>query len=194
MKLTVNINLGGYAFHVDEDAYQQLSQYLVRLEKEFSSEEGSAEIIADIESRMAELFSMRLNKFKQVIALSDLDEVMAILGSPEAISGNGTADSKPRRRSPRRFFRDPEGRLVGGVCSGIAAYFGWDAWIIRIAFAVLLVAGGFGLALYLILWFVLPEAATTSQKLEMHGDPVTIDNITKMVRQQFDSVKKKIKL
>jgi phage shock protein PspC (stress-responsive transcriptional regulator) len=194
MKITVNINLGGYAFHLDEDAYQLLRRYLIRLGKEFSDEEGTAEIIADIENRMAEHFRMRLTKFKQVITLSDLEEVMAILGSPEAISGNGVTGSGSRRSSTGRFYRDPDVRLLGGVCSGIAAYFGWDPLIIRILFVVMVFAGGFGLALYLVLWMVLPEANATSQKVEMRGDPVTIENIKKMARQQLDSVKKKINL
>ena len=194
MKITVNINLGGYAFHLDEDAYQRLRQYLIRLEKEFSGDFGSAEIMADIEGRMADLFRMRLNKFKQVITMTDLEEVMAVLGSPEAISGNASTSSDTSRSSTSRFYRDPEGRILGGVCSGIAAYFALDPMIIRIIFAALVLAGGFGIVLYLVLWIVLPEAKTTAQKLEMRGDPITIDNITKTVKNQFETVKKKMNL
>lgn len=194
MKITVDINLGGYAFHVDEDAYQQLRQYLVRLEKEFSGENGSTEIIADIEGRMADLFGMRLNKFKQVITTADLDEVIAILGSPAAISGNGAVGSATWRASSSRFYRDADARMFGGVCSGIAAFFALNPLIIRILFIALALVGGFGLALYLVLWAVLPEAKTTTQKLEMRGDPITIDTITRMVKEQFKTVKKKINL
>jgi phage shock protein PspC (stress-responsive transcriptional regulator) len=192
MKLTVNINLAGYAFHLDEDAYQQLKHYLRQLEKEFSGEAGAVEIIADIEGRMAELFAMRLHKFKQVIAMEDLEEVMVILGSPAVISGNGNTGSG--RATTRRFYRDPDGRILGGVCAGIAAYFAWDPLIFRILFAILILAGGFGLALYLVLWVVLPEAITTTQKLEMRGDPVTINNITRLAKSRFETVKKKMNL
>ena len=87
MKVTVNINLGGYAFNVDDDAYERLRQYMKNLEKEFSGESSSAEIMSDIEGRIAELFRMRLNNYKQVITMKDVEEVMSILGSPEAISG-----------------------------------------------------------------------------------------------------------
>jgi phage shock protein PspC (stress-responsive transcriptional regulator) len=194
MKLTVSINLAGSAFHVDEDAYQQLRHYLVRLEREFSGETGSAEIIADIESRMADLFSIRLNKYKQVVTLKDLDEVMAVLGSPEAISGSAPAGGEFRRSSSRRFYRDPDGRILGGVCAGLAAYFAWDPLLFRILFVVLTFAGGFGLGLYLVLWIVLPEAITTAQKLEMRGDPVTIANISESVKSRFETVKKKMNL
>jgi phage shock protein PspC (stress-responsive transcriptional regulator) len=194
MKITVNINLAGYAFHVDEDAYLELKEYLRQLETGFSGQIGAAEIIADIEGRMAELFSLRLAKFKQVIAKPDLEEVIAILGSPAAISGNGQVAAGFRSAAPRRFYRDPDSRIIGGVCAGIAAYFSWNPLIFRFLFAVLILAGGFGLALYLVLWIVLPEATTTAQKLEMRGDPVTIDNITRLVKSRFESVKKKMKL
>ncbi len=193
MKITININLGGYPFNVDEDAYERLRQYMKSLEKEFSGESSASEIMADIEGRIAELFKMRLNAYKQVITMKDVEEVMAILGSPEVISGNSTSDERPPR-SQRRIYRDPDRRVFGGVCAGISAYLDWDPLIMRIIFAILIVAGGFGLALYLILWIVLPEAKTTAQKLEMRGDPVTVENIKDSVKQEFETVKKKMNL
>jgi len=193
MKTTVNINLGGYAFNLDDDAYERLRQYMKSLEKEFSGEPSSAEIMSDIEGRIAELFKMRLNPYKQVITMKDVEEVMAILGSPEVISGGEPSDASPPR-SQRRIYRDPDRRIIGGVCAGISAYLNWDPWIMRIIFAVLILPGGFGLALYVILWIVLPEAKTTAQKLEMRGDPVTVDNIKDSVKQEFDTVKKKMNL
>jgi phage shock protein PspC (stress-responsive transcriptional regulator) len=193
MKVTVNINLGGYAFNVDEDAYERLRQYMKTLEKEFSSESSAAEIMTDIEGRIAELFKMRLNSYKQVITMKDVEEVMAILGTPEAISGSGTSEERPPR-SQRRIYRDPDRRIIGGVCAGLGAYFNWDPIIWRVLFGALVLAGGFGFALYLILWIVLPEAKTTAQKLEMRGDPVTIENIKESVKEEFETVKKKMNL
>jgi phage shock protein PspC (stress-responsive transcriptional regulator) len=193
MKVTVNINLGGYAFNVDEDAYERLRQYMKTLEKEFSGESSAAEIMTDIEGRIAELFKMRLNSYKQVITMKDVEEVMAILGTPEAISGSGTSEERPPR-SQRRIYRDPDRRIIGGVCAGLGAYFNWDPIIWRVLFGALVLAGGFGFALYLILWIVLPEAKTTAQKLEMRGDPVTIENIKDSVKEEFETVKKKMNL
>jgi len=193
MKVTVNINLGGYAFNVDEDAYDRLRQYLKTLEKEFSGESSAAEIMTDIEGRIAELFKMRLNPYKQVITMKDVEEVMAILGAPEVISGSGTTEEQPPR-SQRRIYRDPDGRIIGGVCAGLGAYFNWDPLIWRVIFVALVLAGGFGIALYLILWIIIPEAKTTAQKLEMRGNPVTIENIKDSVKQEFDTVKKKMNL
>ncbi len=195
MKLTVNINLGGYAFNVDEDAYERLRQYLKTIEREFSGETSSAEIISDIEGRVAELFKMRLTPYKQVINMKDVEEVMEILGSPELISGSGSAESETRTASSsRRIYRDPDRRIFGGVCAGLAEYLNMDALIIRIIFAILILAGGFGILIYLVLWVVLPEARTTAQKLEMRGDPVNIENIKESVKREFDTVKKKMNL
>ena len=193
MKVTVNINLGGQAFNMDDDAYERLRQYLKSLEKEFSGEAGAAEIMSDIEGRISELFKARLNAYKQVITMKDVEEVIAILGSPEVISGGESSGEVPPR-SHRRIYRDPDRRVFGGVCAGISAYLDWDPLILRIIFALLIFAGGFGLGLYLILWIVLPEARTTAQKLEMRGDPVTIDNIKDSVRQEFDTVKRKMNI
>jgi len=195
MKLTVNINLGGYAFNMDEDAYERLRQYLKTIEREFSGETSSAEIISDIEGRVAELFKSRLTAYKQVINMKDVEEVMDILGSPELISGSGSAESGSRTySSSRRIYRDPDRRIFGGVCAGLAAYLNIDALIIRIVFAILFLAGGFGILIYLVLWVVLPEARTTAQKLEMRGDPVNIENIKESVKREFDTVKKKMNL
>jgi phage shock protein PspC (stress-responsive transcriptional regulator) len=194
MKVTVNISLAGSAFHVDEDACQCLQQYLALLEKEFCAEAGSAEILADIESRVAELFKMRLGKYKQVITMKDLEEVTAILGSPQAISGKETFSRQPPFTPSRRFYRDHDRRFIAGVCSGIAAYFSWDPLLFRLLFVALVFAGGFGFALYLVLWIVLPEAKTTAQKLEMRGAPVTIANIKEIAKQEFETVKKKMNL
>ena len=114
MKLTVNINLGGYAFNMDEDAYERLRQYLKTIEREFSGETSSAEIISDIEGRVAELFKMKLTAYKQVINMKDVEDVMEILGSPEVISGNGAEESEPRTASSsRRIYRDPDRRIFG---------------------------------------------------------------------------------
>ncbi len=193
MKITVNINLGGYAFNVDDDAYELLRHYLKSLEKKFAGEPGASEIMADIEGRISELFRMRLSAYKQVITLKDVEEVMAVLGSPELIGGE-EPEERSSGRSHRRMYRDPDNRIIGGVCSGISAHLDWDPVILRIIFAVTILAGGFGLALYIILWIVLPEARSTAQKLEMRGDPVTIENIKETVRKEFENVKKKMNI
>lgn len=192
MKITVNINLGGIAFNIDDDAYDHLCIYLKSLESELSGEESSAEIISDIEGRIAELFRQRLNNYKQVVTLSDVKEVIEVLGSPEAISGSDHAEKIPH--SSRRLYRDSDNRILGGVCSGLAAWFNTNMWLIRIVFLIFAFGGGFGVFLYLILWALIPEARTTAQKIEMRGDHVNIKNIKESVKREFNTVKDKMNL
>ena len=88
MKITVSINLGGYSFNIDEDAYAELKRYLKNLELHFAGEESSSEILSDIETRMAELFRTKITSYKQVINIDDVHQVISVLGTPEDISDN----------------------------------------------------------------------------------------------------------
>jgi phage shock protein PspC (stress-responsive transcriptional regulator) len=195
MKITVSINLGGYFFNIDEDAYAELKMYLRNLELHFAREESSSEILSDIETRMAELFRLKLNTYKQVINLDDVRQAVSVLGTPEDISDSDGTSSKERFSSPgyHRMYRDTDNRVIGGVCSGMGAYWNIDPVIIRIIFIALILAGGIGAVVYLILYIVLPEAKTTAQKIEMKGEPVNIHNIREAVKKEFDSVRKNMK-
>lgn len=194
MKITVNINLGGYSFNIDEDAYAELKTYLKSLEIHFAGEESSAEIMSDIESRMAELFRARMG-LRQVVSIEDVRYVISVLGNPEDISGEPASSAEGRQsRHYRRMYRNPDQRIIGGVCSGLAAYFGVDPVIVRILFIILAFIGALGIILYLILYIVLPEARTTAQKIEMRGNPVNIQNITDTVKKEFNNVRRSMKL
>ncbi|MGE5419777.1 MAG: PspC domain-containing protein [Chloroflexota bacterium] len=197
MKLTVSINLGGYSFNIDEDAYAELKRYLKNLELHFAAEESSSEILADIEARMSELFRARITSFKQVITIEDVNQVIAVMGTPADISDDdGSSSSHDRYTSAgyHRMYRDPDHRIIGGVCAGMGAYWRIDPLIIRIIFLALILAGGIGILIYLILYIVLPEARTTAQKIEMKGSSVNIHNIKDAVKKEFDSVRKNMKL
>ncbi len=196
MKITVSINLGGYSFNIDEDAYAELKRYLKNLEIHFAGEESSSEILSDIEARMSELLRTRLSGYKQVITIEDVREVISIMGNPEDISDNEGPSPKEKFSTPgtHRMYRDPDKRIIGGVCSGMGAYWDLEPWIIRVIFVALALAGGLGILVYLILYVVLPEAKTTAQKIEMKGDPVNIHNITESVKKEFDTVRKNMKL
>lgn len=195
MKVTVNINIGGYAFHIDEDAYHELKAYLRSLELHFTGEESATEIMADIENRMAELLRARLGTYRQVVTIDDVREIMKIMGRPEDFVDQDTytARDKFASTSSHRMYRDPDNRMIGGVCSGMAAYWHLDPIIPRVIFLALILAGGLGIFAYLILWIVLPEAKTTAQKIEMRGDPVNVHNIKESVREEFERVKKNFK-
>jgi phage shock protein PspC (stress-responsive transcriptional regulator) len=196
MKITVSINLGGYSFNIDEDAYSELKRYLKNLELHFAEEESSSEILSDIESRMAELFRGKLTAYKQVITIDDVNQVISVLGTPEDISDNEKRSAGDKFSTPgyHRMYRDPDRRIIGGVCSGMGAYWNIEPWLVRVIFLILAMVGGLGILIYLILYIVLPEAKTTAQKIEMKGDPVNIHNIKESVKKEFDTVTKKMKL
>ena len=196
MKITVSINLGGYSFNIDEDAYAELKRYLKDLGLHFADEESSSEILSDIETRMAELFRLKITSYKQVINIDDVHQVMSVLGTPEDISDNEGPSAREKFSSPgyHRMYRDPDHRIIGGVCAGMGAYWDIDPVITRIIFIALALAGGLGILVYLILYIVLPEAKTTAQKIEMKGNPVNIHNIKDSVKKEFDSVRKNMKL
>jgi phage shock protein PspC (stress-responsive transcriptional regulator) len=196
MKITVSINLGGYSFNIDEDAYTELKSYLKNLELHFAGEDSSSEIISDIETRMAEIFRTKITSYKQVINIDDVRQVISVLGTPEDISDTEGPSTRDKFSSPgyHRMYRDTDHRIIGGVCSGMGSYWDIDPLIIRIIFVALVLAGGIGALVYLILYIVLPEAKTTAQKIEMKGNPVNIHNIKDAVKKEFDTVRKNMKL
>ena len=195
MKITVSINLGGYSFNIDEDAYAELKSYLKNLELHFAGEESSSEILSDIETRMAELFRTKITTYKQVINIEDVRQAISVLGTPEDISDNDGPSARDKFSSPgyHRLYRDLDHRVIGGVCAGIAAYWDIEIWVVRLIFFALALMG-FGILIYLVLYIVIPEAKTTAQKIEMKGEPVNIHNIKDSVKKEFDTVRKNMKL
>ena len=105
MKKTFNINLGGIVFHIDEDAYELLDKYLSNLRIHFSKEEGGEEIVHDMELRISELFSERLNERNQVITLNDVEEIIAQMGKPEEFSEETTQDTSSYSESKEKGVR-----------------------------------------------------------------------------------------
>lgn len=200
MKKTININLGGQPFIIDEVAYEILHRYFEALKLKFTVEAEQKEILSDIEARVAEVFSQRLGKIRAVVSEEDVDYVISLMGRPEDIAGEtDTAAPGQQAKSPnssttysgpveKKFFRDPDNKKVGGVISGLCYYFGWsDPTWIRVAVVVLSLFSGLSLGfpiavIYLILLIVVPEATTSAEKLQMRGEPVTIQNIEKEVR------------
>ena len=196
MNKTVTINLGGIVFHIDEDAYQKLSRYFDAIKRSLNNSSGQEEIIKDIEMRISELLSEKLISDKHVIGLKEIDEVIAVMGQPEDYiiedeTTNGT--SYQANKKSKKLYRDKEKGMIGGVAAGLSHYFGIDVVWIRIVSLLLFFGFGTGALAYIILWIAIPEAVTTSEKLEMTGEPVTISSIEKKVREEFDSVSEKIK-
>lgn len=199
MNKTININLGGFFFHIDETAYQKLKRYLDSIARSLSDDpQGKNEIISDIEARISELLSERITDARQVVNENDIEEVIAIMGQPEdyAEAEESYAESnysyQRRSSNSKKLFRDGDDKFLGGVCSGIGHYFNVDVIWIRIAF-ILLIASGFSPLAYIILWILLPEAKTTAEKLQMEGEAVNIDNIEKKIREEFSNVSENVR-
>jgi phage shock protein PspC (stress-responsive transcriptional regulator) len=197
MNKTVNINLAGIFFHIDEDAYLKLQRYLEAIKRSFTDSQGQSEIISDIEARIAELFSERVQNEKQVIRIKEVDDVISIMGQPEDyLVDDEIFEDEPKHsyqrstssRPTKKFYRDTDNSYVGGVSSGLAHYFGIDAIWIRLIWIILIFGAGTGVFLYILLWILVPEAKTTSEKLTMTGEPVNISNIEKKIKDGFDSV------
>ncbi len=199
MNKTVNINLGGMFFHIDEDAYQKLTRYFEAIKRSLSNSSGQDEIIKDIEMRVSELLNEKQKTDKHVVGLKDVDEVIAVMGQPEdyRIDEEGTENTSTNFSSSssqtRKLYRDTENGMVGGVLAGLGHYFGIDKVWLRIFLLIMVFAWGTGVLAYIILWIVMPEARTTAEKLEMTGEPVTISNIEKKVREEFENVSEKFK-
>jgi phage shock protein PspC (stress-responsive transcriptional regulator) len=283
MKKNISINISGIIFHIEEDGYDTLKKYLDSINKYFSTFEDSSEILADIESRIAEIFLSKLNEEKQVITHEDVNGLVTTMGSvsdfkaaedqeaepviatgPEPTTGAGayekqsysSAAGSPTFVPPKRLFRDqkrkilggvssglanyfsidplwirllfaltffaygislivyiilwiavpgsyeldepdtgkkmfrdPERKVIGGVSGGVAAFLGVDIVAVRVIFIVLAFGGGIGLFLYIVLWLILPEARSLTDRVQMQGEPVTLSNIESTIKKsQTDKV------
>ena len=258
MNKTININIAGTVFNVDEDAYDLLNKYLESIKLYFSKIDKDGEIISDIESRIAENFLSKLSNKNNSISLSDVKNIIKIMGTlddfkeiyddenkeEETFSSNGK-DSKKLCRNvndkviagvasgisnyfqvdpiiiriiflaslfaggfgffayiicwigipvkdgsepiiTRRYYRDMDDKVIGGVAMGIAKYFSVDVSIIRILFIVSIFFGGFGIIVYFILWFITPEAKTVGEKMSMTGYAVTLENVEKFIKEKIN--------
>lgn len=199
MNKTVNINLGGLPFIMDEEAYERLQQYIAALHRHFANTEGHEEIMQDIESRIAEILSMRLNAAKKIITVADVEEVVTIIGKPEDMGGSDTANANAGAGSQhytytrRRLYRDKDNQVIGGVCAGLGAFFDIDPVWIRLIWAVSFFIFGVGFLLYILMWIIIPEAKTPAQKLEMRGDNYDLESIKRSFKEEGDRFKKRMK-
>jgi phage shock protein C len=194
MNKIVQVNLGGYPFTLDENAYQRLHGYLESLRRHFSASGSCDEIVADIEQRLAELL-FREGEMR-IVTLAMVETALGVMGQPAEIADGASdaeAPSSPpppntasaSSGSPKRLFRDPDDSVVSGVCSGLSAYFGiGDPIWFRVGFVVAaFISLGFALLIYLVLMYAVPAAKTGAQKLAMRGEPINVDNIARTFEQ-----------
>lgn len=202
MNKTVNINIGGTFFHIDENAFGKLQRYLEAIRKSLSDPQGSDEIMRDIEARIAELFSEKLQSSTQVVTLKELDEVIAVMGQPEDYmvdeeifdDAPPSGKAKSTRSGYKQLYRDVDNKFIAGVSGGLAHYLGIDSLWIRLIWILLtLFSSGFFIVIYILFWILVPAAESTSDKLKMSGEPVNISNIEKKLKEELDNAAEKVK-
>lgn len=206
MNKVIQANLAGLAFTFDDDAYATLDHYLASLNGYFRSSPGREDIMHDIEARLAELFMQNL-KGRNIVTGGDVTAAIGTLGTPEQLSGinidtaqeeatdftytrrDGRRGQAHYSRYGRKLMRDPDQKVLGGVCSGLSAYFGIEnpVWI-RLAFVVSVLGAGIGVLPYVILWIVMPRAQTAADKLAMQGAPIDLQNIAEQVEREATQI------
>lgn len=167
MKETVHVNIGSLAFTLDDDAYRTLKHYLSEVERHLPSDD--CDTMGDIERRIAEMLKERIHTPERVVSLAEVEEVMRRMGRPEQFSADGRCyreakhDTEPHTEQPdfnhsgTHFYRSRTNRSLAGVCAAIAAYFGLDVTLVRLATLLLIIFGGLSIWVYIILWIIIPE-------------------------------------
>jgi phage shock protein C len=207
MQRIVQITIAGRLIPIEEDAYLILKDYISSLERHFSGEDGKEEIIQDIEIRIAELFNARLQSGAHAIDKGDVVKLIETLGPASALNDGRDASGNPASHFPgpytakqqqqqnyssRRIFRNPNDKIIGGVCSGLANYFDIDPVIVRLVFAVMFFTAGIGLLAYIIAWIVIPTAKTPEDLQYMSGGtPMDFHTMTKNMGQELQDLKKR---
>lgn len=278
MKKNISINISSIIFHIEEDGYERLKEYLEAVNRYFSKYEDNLEIVADIESRIAEIFLAKLDGEKQVITADDVESMITVMGTVSdfkaaeediadeipPVSEEKTSETKQESTEKKRLYRDkkrkiiagvaagiahyftvdpiwvriifcllffglipfppaagfavisyiilwiampasetleentksrkifrnPDDKVIGGISSGIAAYFGIDPVVVRLLFVISVIFFGTGVLAYIVLWIIIPEAKTRTDKMKMQGEPVTLENIENNIKKSLHAENK----
>lgn len=170
MDKTVNINLGGFLFHVEEEAFLILRDYINSINTRFRNVPGGAETIEDIESRIAEIFNSKKGT-AGVIDRRTVEEMIALVGKPEDFGAEAVIEEPSfAAAGPKRMYRNPHDKVISGVCGGLGAYFNIDPVLFRILFVIFILFGGMGFIIYIVLWIAIPYADSEVKLREMYGD------------------------
>lgn len=193
MKKTINVAIGGCSFTIDEDAYNTLNEYLERFKGALDSSSSSADVMDELEGRIADLMKAKLGG-REVVDMRMAQEVVAQLGYPQGYQPSDTGNAGQSaheeyhysgtdgERPVRKLFRDPDDKKLAGVCSGLALFLGVDVTLIRIIFLVAFICGSAGLWIYLVIWIAAPEAKTAAEKCELRGIPANAENIRRFTQ------------
>jgi phage shock protein PspC (stress-responsive transcriptional regulator) len=195
MNKTIIININGTVFHIEEQAYEMLKDYMTDVKRHFFNSADSLEITTDIENRIAEMFTEILaRENRQAIIDQDVEAVIEQMGSVKDFetvddgANTGFADSAYTPGGSRRLFRDSDDHLIGGVCAGIANYFDVQPMWVRLFFALAFVFAGTGFLVYVILWIIVPKAITRADRMAMKGEPLDLQGFKRNFEAELSSV------
>lgn len=193
MQKVITVNLNGHPYHLEEAGHDGLREYLARAERDLEGNPDRAEIMADLEQAIADKCRRFLGAHKSVVTAAEVEQIIREMGPIDASAGESRhagAGAGTQRDAgaagPKRLYRIREGAMVAGICSGLAAYLGIDAAIVRLLFVVLTVfTGGAGLIVYLVLLFVMPEAKTPEEQAAAGGAPFNAQEVVDRAKQQY---------
>jgi len=180
MNEVTKIHLGRQAFTIAVDAHHELKTYLEAIKKQV----GDKDVVDEIELRMAELLTEHGINANKVILSGDVDFLKTQLGNPNDFKEDASeTPAEPTKTSEsKRLFRDTDNAMLAGVAAGLSKYFGIDVLLIRILFVIAVIATfGWGILLYILLWLLVPEAKTSSERLQMAGKAVNVDSLKEIV-------------
>ena len=190
MKKTINVAIGGCSFIIDEDAYNELDNYLENFKKAMDTSSSSKEVMDELEGRIADLLKGKLAG-REVVDMTMARQVVGQLGYPQGYKAEDTCSTDEHHysgtdgeRPARKLFRNPDDKKIAGVCSGIALFLGVDVTLIRIIFLIALICGSAGFWIYLVIWIAAPEARTAAEKCELRGIPANAENIRRFTQGQ----------
>ena len=198
MNKTIIININSIVFHIEEDAYEVLRSYMIDIQKHFGQSEDSREILQDIENRISEMFTEKIQAgSKEVLNMEDVNAVIDQMGRVSDFESEDQDDYSSFRHETntngfkvgKKLMRDPDDRVFSGVCSGLGHFFGIEAKWVRLLFALFVIIGGSGLLVYVILWIVMPPAITRADKMEMRGEAPNIQNFKRSFDEEMSGVK-----
>lgn len=187
MNKILSVTVGNQLFNVEEKAYNSLKNYIKTLVNYFKNDKDSDEILEDLENRMGEIFAGVITKKKNYLTQDDIDKMVITLGKTEDFDAVNTKEEEKEKSvntilqanqtqnfSHKRLMRDPDDRILGGICAGLGHYFNLSPLVVRLITLALFFGAGFGLLIYIALWIIMPIAKSSSDKILMRG--LAIDN------------------
>jgi phage shock protein PspC (stress-responsive transcriptional regulator) len=196
MQKVISINLNGNAYQLEESGYEALRDYLSGAEGELEGNPDRTEIIADLEQAIADKCRKFLGAHKSVVSAGEVRQIIKEMGPIDAEPGQDAANGKeaagkdtpPHSTEPamKRLYRNPDGAMIAGVCSGLAAYFGIDVTLVRILFVIAVVLSkGAAIIIYIGMMFVVPEATTAEERAAAGGLPFNAKEVIQRARRQY---------